>query len=118
MRRTFRPSRSESILQHFFDSVRDFFRLVHDFLYHLFQLFAGRSINIHFALLGLDEKFRVFQSPRICLPQDLNPFRRDSGSCHHRAPQLAAGQYHLRHSSAHIGCFILIKELVDGRGVG
>src|SRR5262249_42948424 len=88
---------SWSILQHFFDSVRHFFGLVHDFFHHLFQLFAGGSIHIHFALLGFGEKFGIFQSSCVCLPQDLNPFRRDSRSCHHRASQFAARQYHLRH---------------------
>jgi hypothetical protein len=47
------------IAEYLFDSIDDFFGLVHDFLDQLFQLLAGRRIDIHLGLFGFEQKLRI-----------------------------------------------------------
>jgi len=47
------------IAKHLFDSIDDFFGLIHHLIDQLFQLFTGCRIDIHLGFFGFDQKLRI-----------------------------------------------------------
>ena len=79
------------VAEHLFDSIDDFFGLVHNFLDQLFQLFAGGWIDIHLGFFGFDQKLRILQRLEISVAENLYALGRCARSYQHRPAEIPAG---------------------------